>query len=74
MFIRGTNSSHVLVLIDGIRMASPGVTGSVDFNQIPLSLIQRIEYIRGPRSAVYGSDAIGESSTLLPNTARTAEG
>ncbi|MCL2891855.1 TonB-dependent vitamin B12 receptor BtuB [Brenneria tiliae] len=59
MFIRGTNSSHVLVLIDGIRMSSPGVTGSVDFNQIPMSLIQRIEYIRGPRSAVYGSDAIG---------------
>ncbi|MFE8145702.1 TonB-dependent vitamin B12 receptor BtuB [Brenneria goodwinii] len=59
MFIRGTNSSHVLVLIDGVRMASPGVTGSIDFNQIPMSLVQRIEYIRGPRSAVYGSEAIG---------------
>nr|WP_113865681.1 TonB-dependent vitamin B12 receptor BtuB [Brenneria salicis]NMN93183.1 vitamin B12 transporter [Brenneria salicis ATCC 15712 = DSM 30166]RBP64044.1 vitamin B12 transporter [Brenneria salicis ATCC 15712 = DSM 30166]RLM31078.1 TonB-dependent vitamin B12 receptor [Brenneria salicis ATCC 15712 = DSM 30166] len=59
MFIRGTNSSHVLVLIDGIRMASPGVTGSVDFNQIPMSLVQRIEYIRGQRSAVYGPEAIG---------------
>ncbi|MFC3393590.1 TonB-dependent vitamin B12 receptor BtuB [Brenneria rubrifaciens] len=59
MFIRGANSSHILVLIDGIRMASPGVTGSVDFNQIPMSLVQRIEYIRGPRSAVYGPEAIG---------------
>ncbi|WP_437215365.1 TonB-dependent vitamin B12 receptor BtuB [Pectobacterium sp. LFLA-215] len=59
MFVRGTNSSHVLVLVDGIRMASPGVTGSIDFSQIPLSLVQRIEYIRGPRSAVYGPEAIG---------------
>ncbi|MBK0093811.1 TonB-dependent vitamin B12 receptor BtuB [Erwinia sp. S59] len=59
MFIRGTNSSHVLVLIDGIRLNQAGISGSSDLSQIPLSLVQRIEYIRGARSAVYGSDAIG---------------
>ncbi|MEH2922214.1 TonB-dependent vitamin B12 receptor BtuB [Samsonia erythrinae] len=58
VFIRGGSASHVLVLIDGVRLASAGVSGTVDFSQIPLSLVQRIEYIRGPRSAVYGSDAI----------------
>ncbi|KFX00666.1 vitamin B12/cobalamin outer membrane transporter [Pectobacterium betavasculorum] len=58
VFIRGGSASHVLVLVDGVRLASAGVSGSVDFSQIPLSLVQRIEYIRGPRSAVYGSDAI----------------
>lgn len=59
LFVRGTNSSHVLVLVDGVRMASTSVTGSIDFSQIPMSLVQRIEFIRGPRSAVYGSEAIG---------------
>lgn len=59
IFVRGTDSRHVLLLIDGIRMASRDVTGVVDFSQIPVALIQRIEYIRGPYSATYGSDAIG---------------
>lgn len=59
LFIRGTNSSHVLLLVDGMRLNQAGISGSSDLSQIPISLVQRIEYIRGPRSAVYGSDAIG---------------
>lgn len=59
LFIRGTNSSHVLILMDGIRLNQAGISSSYDISQIPISLIQRIEYIRGARSAVYGSDAIG---------------
>jgi len=59
VFIRGAESRHTLVLIDGIPLAKPGVTGTADFSQIPVSLIQRLELIRGPRSAVYGADAIG---------------
>jgi Outer membrane cobalamin receptor protein len=59
LFVSGTNSSHVLILIDGIRLNQAGVSGSSDLSQIPLSLVQRIEYVRGARSAVYGSDAIG---------------
>ncbi|MEK9495984.1 TonB-dependent vitamin B12 receptor BtuB [Photorhabdus sp. P32] len=59
LFIRGTHSSHVLVLMDGIRLNQAGISGSSDLSQIPVSLVQKIEYVRGPRSAVYGSDAIG---------------
>lgn len=59
MHIRGTESRHVLVLIDGIPMARAGISNSIDVGQIPVSLVQRVEYIRGPRSAVYGSGAIG---------------
>jgi len=59
LFIRGTESRHVLVLIDGVRLNQAGISGSSDLSQIPVSLVQRIEYVRGARSAVYGSDAIG---------------
>ncbi|XTZ38568.1 TonB-dependent vitamin B12 receptor BtuB [Salmonella enterica] len=59
LFVRGTEARHVLVLIDGIPLARPGISNSSDIDQIPVSLVQRIEYIRGPRSAVYGSGAIG---------------
>ncbi|UYA58479.1 Outer membrane vitamin B12 receptor BtuB [Pectobacterium sp. F1-1] len=70
MFIRGSNSNHVLVLVDGVRLASAGVSGSVDFSQIPMSLVQRIEYIRGPRSAVYGSDAISGVINIITERAQ----
>ncbi|KFK91990.1 MULTISPECIES: TonB-dependent vitamin B12 receptor BtuB [unclassified Serratia (in: enterobacteria)] len=59
VFIRGTEARHVLLLIDGVRLNQAGITGSSDLSQIPVSLVQKVEFIRGPRSAVYGSDAIG---------------
>ena len=58
MFLRGSNSNHVLVLIDGVRVASSN-TGAYTFEQLPLAHIERIEIVRGPRAALYGSDAIG---------------
>ncbi|QGU89400.1 TonB-dependent vitamin B12 receptor BtuB [Erwinia sorbitola] len=72
LFIRGTNSNHVLVLIDGIRLNQSGISGSADISQIPLALVQRVEYIRGARSAVYGSDAIGGVINII--TTRKEEG
>ncbi|WP_437614351.1 TonB-dependent vitamin B12 receptor BtuB [Erwinia sp. V71] len=59
MYIRGSEARHTLVLVDGIPLAKAGITGEADFNQIPISLVQRVEFIRGPRSAIYGADAIG---------------
>jgi vitamin B12 transporter len=58
LFIRGTNSKHVLVLIDGVRVASE-TTGQFDWGQLSLAQVDRIEIVRGPRAALYGSDAIG---------------
>ncbi len=58
VFMRGSNSNHVLVLIDGVRVAS-ATTGAYAWEQLPLAQIERIEIVRGPRAALFGSDAIG---------------
>lgn len=58
VFMRGTESDHVLVLIDGVRAAS-ATLGSFTWAQLSLENIERIEVVRGPRAALYGSDAIG---------------
>jgi len=58
VFLRGTNSGHVLVLIDGTRIGA-ATNGGISWEFLPLSEIDRIEVVRGPRSTLYGSDAIG---------------
>ncbi|KXO09741.1 Outer membrane vitamin B12 receptor BtuB [Moritella sp. JT01] len=58
VFMRGSESDHVLVLIDGVRLPS-SITSGVDFSKIPVSQIETIEIVRGPRGAIYGSEAIG---------------
>ncbi|CRY41273.1 TonB-dependent vitamin B12 receptor BtuB [Yersinia enterocolitica] len=68
MYIRGTEARHVLILIDGIPLARTGIVNSVNLDQIPISLVQRVEYIRGPRSAVYGSGAIGGVINVITQT------
>lgn len=56
--LRGTESDHVLVLIDGVRAGSAS-SGTTAFQDIPIDQIERIEVVRGPRSSLYGSEAIG---------------
>lgn len=58
LFVRGGNSDHVLVLIDGVRVGS-ATLGQKGFGDIPVQMIERVEVIRGPRAALWGSDAIG---------------
>jgi vitamin B12 transporter len=60
VFIRGANSNHVKVLIDGIDVSDPSnPNGSFDFGQLLTGDVDRIEVLRGPQSGLYGSDAIG---------------
>lgn len=56
--LRGTNATHTLVMIDGVRIASV-TAGFAALEQIPVDQIERIEIVRGPRSSLYGPDAIG---------------
>ncbi len=58
LYLRGTNSSHVLVLVDGVRVGS-ATLGTTPFALLPVDQIERIEIVRGPRSSLYGSEAIG---------------
>ncbi|HEX2237619.1 MAG TPA: TonB-dependent receptor plug domain-containing protein, partial [Gammaproteobacteria bacterium] len=58
VFLRGAESDQVLVLIDGVGAAS-STSGTFAFQQLNPAQIERIEIVRGPRSNLYGSDAIG---------------
>jgi vitamin B12 transporter len=58
IFIRGAESNHTLVLIDGVKM-NPATIGLAALQNISPNIIERIEIVKGPRSSLYGSDAIG---------------
>ena len=56
--LRGTSSTHSIVLIDGMRVGA-ATSGFSAIEHIPLSQIEKIEILRGPASSLYGQDAIG---------------
>ena len=56
LFLRGGESDHVKVLIDGVAMNQPG--GAFNFNALTLDGVERIEVVRGPGSVLYGTDAL----------------
>ncbi|KAA8994974.1 TonB-dependent vitamin B12 receptor [Stenotrophomonas cyclobalanopsidis] len=58
LFLRGTNSSHTVVLVDGVRINSADL-GLAMYQDLPLAQIERVEIVRGPQSSLYGADAIG---------------
>ncbi len=58
LFTRGTESNHTVVLIDGVRI-NPGTIGGAALQNIAPESLERIEIVKGPRSSLYGTDAIG---------------
>jgi vitamin B12 transporter len=58
IYLRGAETRHTLVLVDGVRMDSQS-TGGASWQGIPISQVERVEVLKGPASAIYGSDAVG---------------
>ena len=58
VFIRGTESRHTILLIDGVRYGT-ATAGTPAWDNIPVEMIERIEVLKGPASALYGADAAG---------------
>ncbi len=58
IFLRGTSSDHLLVMIDGVKAGS-ATSGGFSFQHLSPDQIERIEIVRGPRSSLYGSEAVG---------------
>lgn len=75
LFMRGTNSNHVLVMIDGVKINDTTTpNGAFDFANLMTDAIERIEVVRGPQSTLYGSDAIGGVINIITRKGNTAGG
>ncbi|PJJ95955.1 TonB-dependent vitamin B12 receptor [Lysobacteraceae bacterium NML03-0222] len=72
LFLRGTESDHTLLLVDGVRMGSAS-SGGAAWQDIPLDQIERIEIVRGPYSSLYGSEAIGGVIQIFTRNGSNAE-
>ncbi len=67
MYLRGAENSHLLILLDGVRLNDPTTTrgSTYDLSAIDVNQIERIEVLRGPASAIYGGEAL---AGLIPHS------
>lgn len=65
VYLRGANNEFTAVYIDGIRVDMQSGSGGAPWEAMPLEAIERVEVLRGPAGAVYGSDAIGGVIQIL---------
>src|SRR5450755_455873 len=66
LFMRGTNSNHIKIYVDGIDVANASTpTDTFDLAHLQLADVERIEVLRGPQSGLYGSDAIGGAISVV---------
>jgi vitamin B12 transporter len=72
-FIRGGESDHVSVLIDGVRVNTVA-DGSFDFADLRVTDIERIEVLKGPQSVIYGSEALGGVISIVTNRGYSGSG
>ena len=68
VFLRGTESNHTLVLVDGVRV-NPGTIGGAAIQHIAPEMIERVEIVEGARSALFGTEAIGGVINIITRRA-----
>jgi len=71
VFLRGTESNHTLVLVDGVRI-NPGTIGGAAIQHIAPEVIERVEIVKGTRSSLYGTDAIGGVINVITRRAASS--
>ncbi len=71
VFLRGTESNHTLVLVDGVRV-NPGTLGGAAIQHVAPEVIERIEIVKGARSSLFGTDAIGGVINIITRRADSA--
>jgi vitamin B12 transporter len=71
IFLRGAESNHTLVLVDGVRI-NPGTIGGAPVEHLAPELIERVEIVKGARSALFGTDAIGGVVNIITRRADRA--
>jgi outer membrane cobalamin receptor len=80
LFVRGGESNYNKVIVDGVTVNEPG--GTLDFGTLPLTQADRMEFVRGTQSTLYGSDAMTSlvqvwtrtGSTAMPELSLAADG
>lgn len=70
VFTRGTENRHTILLVDGVRVGS-ATAGAPSWESIPVEMIDRIEILKGPASALYGSDGVGGVVQVFTRKGRT---
>lgn len=71
IFLRGANSEHTIILIDGVRITDPSSTNNaINLAELSLANIERIEIVRGSHSTLYGSSAIGGVINIITKKAK----
>lgn len=71
IFMRGTESNHTLILIDGVRM-NPGTLGGAAIQHVAPEIIERVEIVKGARSSLFGTDAIGGVINIITRRTENA--
>ena len=70
IFLRRTESNHTLVLLDGVRI-NPGTLGGAAIQNIAPEMIERVEIVKGTRSALFGTEAMGGVINIITRSARS---
>lgn len=75
VYLRGLDPNHTVILVDGIRLndSNNNLGGSFDLSTLDTDNVERIEIVRGPLSAVHGSDAIAGAINIITRTGRDGD-